>query len=125
MTEDLGRNGHHPVRREQRPEHVRIADGIRQASCASTPVGSPRSIPIEKTWRVPTPPPVPRISLWCSSALPIASTSGYVDVPAAIEDRAAADLDDVAERKHATVGASVARITSRSSRLSRISRDCT
>src|SRR2546430_10185530 len=45
-------------------------------NCASTPVGRPRSIPIEVTCRLRIPPPVAMTSLNFASAATMASTSG-------------------------------------------------
>src|ERR1051326_7605114 len=59
-------------------------------SWARTPVGRPRSIPIEVTWRLRMPPPVAMTSLNFASAAP--------------HDRTRTDLDDVAERQHAHHG---------------------
>ena len=76
------------------------------ANWASTPVGNPRSMPIEKTCRLRTPPPTPMISLMVQGgAYRFDQRVGRRR--AAVDDRAAADLDHVAVRQHPDYGVSV------------------
>jgi hypothetical protein len=58
VPENFRRDRHHSMRREQRPEKMSIAEASMIRNCASTPVGGPRSIPIDVTWGPRTPPPM-------------------------------------------------------------------
>ena len=66
-------------------------------------------MPIEKTCRLRTPPPVPMIELVRLQSAADRLDHGVDHAPPAVDDRAAADLDDVA------VAAACARPASRSS----------
>src|SRR5216684_3730854 len=107
------------------PRRCALPSASIMRSWANTPVGMPRSIPIEVTWRLRTPPPVPITSLKLRRHPTSASTSGYTDfLPLSMIERPPT-FTTWQNGSIDTTGVSVEDITCLSSRLSRISIDST
>ena len=110
-----------PCGASRAPKRCALPKASAIESWAKTPVGSPKSRPMEKTWRLRTPPPTPMMRRSVSSRTRRASTTGYVTSrPASMMERPPI-FTTCALGSIRTTDDSVDAITSLSRRLSRMS----
>ena len=100
MTEDLRRYRDHSVGREQRSEHVRVAQRVSQGELRQHSGWQSEVDPDRENVPGPDAPAGPEDQLVTLKGVPEGFDERVGRRPAAIEDRAASDLDDVAEGKH-------------------------